>query len=105
MAKLLIGLNKVGTSGDELKKLPNDVRKTASSSAAFFKKVCQVWGDAYGEAMNCYPPIDLCRIVITDSAGQRVGSVSVSKEDVEALITGKVMASDVQKTAAMWIFE
>jgi len=103
--KLLFGMMKAGKSDDELNKLPNDVKEAAASSGAFIKNVGQVWGYAYGEVLNCDPPIERYRIIITNSAGRQVGSVSVSKEDASAILTGKVTASDGQRVARMYVFE
>ena len=103
--KRLFGMIKAGKSDDELNKLPNDVREAAVSSGAFIKNVGQVWGYAYGEVLNCDPPIGRYRIIVTDSAGRQVGSVSVSTEDASAILSGKVKASDAQKVASMYVFE
>ncbi len=103
--KRLFGMMKAGKSDDELDKLPADVKDAAAGSGEFIKNVGQVWGYAYGQVLNCSPPIERYRIIVTDFAGRQSGSVSVSKEDASAILTGKVSASDAQRVASMYVFE
>lgn len=102
--KMLFGMTKAG-KGDELDKLPGELQEAAASSSDFVKNVGQVWGYAYSVVLNCDPPIERYRIIVADSAGRRVGSVTVSAEDASAILTGKVTASDPERVASMYEFE
>jgi len=103
--KRMFGMMKSGKSDNEINKLPSDVKGAAANSSAFIKNVGQVWGYAYSEVLNCDPPIARYRIVISDSVGRKVGSVSVSKEDAASIVTGKVTVSDALWVAQMYVFE
>jgi hypothetical protein len=103
--KQVFGMLKAGKSDEELNSLPSDVREAAANSGTFIKYVGQVWGYAYGEVLDCRPPIERYRIVVADSAGRRAGSVSVAKDDASAILTGKVTASDARRVSGMYVFE
>jgi hypothetical protein len=104
-SKLLFEMLKAGKSDEELNKLPNPVKEAAASSGPFIKYIGQVWGYAYGEVLRCNPPIERYRTIVADSAGRQVGSVSVSKEDASAILTGKVTASDGARLARLYVFD
>jgi len=104
-SRTVFGLIKAGKSDSDLNSLPAEIQRAASNSAEFIKYVGQVWGFAWGEVANCSPAVERYKLTILDSKGQRVGSISISREDLSAILTGKVTASDGQRLAGMYVFE
>jgi len=94
-----------GKSDSDLNAFPSATRSAASKSGDFIKFVGQVWGLASGYVANCKPPVERYTLPILDSHGQRVGSVSISRDDGAAILAGKVTASDARRVAAMYVFE
>jgi len=103
--KLLFGMIKAGKSDADLNNIPSELRSPASQSSEFIKYVGQVWGLASGYVANCNPPIKQYMVSILDRKGQKIGSVSISREDGTALLTGKVTASEGKRVAGMYVFE
>jgi hypothetical protein len=104
--KLLFGMMKAGKTDADLNSLPDEVKAAASNSSEFLNYIGQVWGYAGAYvASNCSPPIERYSLSILDSMAIRIGSVSISREDGSAILTGKVTPSDVQKVAGMYFFE
>lgn len=103
--KLLFRMIKEGKSDANLDCIPIDLQSAATQSSAFIKYVGQVWGCAWGYVANCDPPVEHYRVIIHSSNHKRIGSVTVSREDGAAILTGKVDASQDQRVAAMYHFE
>jgi len=103
--KQLFGMMKAGKTDVDLNSLPVEIRPSASYSGEFIKYVGQVWGLAWGYVANCNPPIERYKLPILNSKGQRVGSVSISREDGSAILGGKVTVSDAARVAGMYVFE
>ncbi|MCJ7448723.1 MAG: hypothetical protein MUO72_13635 [Bacteroidales bacterium] len=103
--KTVFGLIKAGKSDSDLNSLPAETQRAASNSGEFIEYVGQVWGLAWGYVTNCNPVIERYKIPILNSKGQRVGSVSISREDGLVILTGKVTTSDAQRVANMYVFE
>lgn len=104
--RTVFGMVKAGKTDADLNRLPADTQKAASNSGEFIKYVGQVWGYAGGYvAASCTPPVERYRIYILDSKGKRVGSVSISRVDGSAILTGKVSASEGQRVVGMYVFE
>jgi hypothetical protein len=103
--KTVFRMMKAGKTDSDLNRLPPQTQRAAGSSGEFVKYVGQVWGAAWGYVANCSPAIERYTLPILDSKGQRVGSISISREDGAAILTGKVTASDAQRVAGMYVFE
>jgi len=103
--KLLFGMIKAGKSDADLNNIPRELRAPASQSSEFIKYVGQVWGLASGYVANCNPPIKQYMVSILDGKRQKIGSVSISREDGSAILTGKVTASEGKRVAGMYVFE
>jgi len=103
--KTVFGMIKAGKPYSDLSSLPAETQRAAPNSGEFIKYVGQVWGVAWGCVANCNPAIERYRIPILNSQGQRVGSISISREDGAAILTHKVTASDAQRVAGMYVFE
>ncbi len=103
--RTVFGVIKAGKTDADLNSLPAEIQRAAFNSGEFIKYVGQVWGLAWGYVANCNPPIEGYRLPILDSKGKRIGSVSISREDGSAILTGKVSASEVQRVAGMYVFE
>jgi hypothetical protein len=103
--KTVFDMIKAGRTDSDLNSLPAETQRAASNSGEFIEYVSQVWGLAWGYVASCNPAIERYKIRILNSKGQRVGSVSISREDGSAILTGKVTASDEQRVASMYIFE
>ena len=103
--KTVFGMMKAGKTDSDLNRLPPQTQRAAASSGEFVKYVGQVWGLAWGYVANCSPAVERYTLPILDSKGQRVGSISISREDGAAILTGKVTASDAQRVAGMYVFE
>lgn len=100
------GMIKAGKTDSDLNSLPAGIQRAAANSGAFIKYVGQIWGYAGGYvAASCSPPIERYRIYILDSKNQRIGSVSISREDGSAILTGKVSVSEGRTLAGMYVFE
>lgn len=103
--KTVFGMMKAGKTDADLNRLPAQTQRAAGSSGEFIKYVGQVWGLAWGYVANCNPAVERYTLPILDSKGQRVGSISISREDGAAILTGKVTASDAKRVAGMYVFE
>ena len=103
--KTVFGMMKAGKKDSDLNRLPPQTQRAAGSSGEFVKYVGQVWGLAWGYVANCSPAIERYTLPILDSKGHRLGSISISREDGAAILTGKVTASDAQRVAGMYVFE
>lgn len=103
--KLLFGMIKAGKSDADLNSIPSELRSPASQSSEFIKYVGQVWGLASGYVANCNPAIKQYEVSILDGNKQKIGSVSISREDGFAILTGKVTASKGKRVAGMYVFE
>jgi len=103
--KTVFGMVKAGKTDSDLNNLPPETQRAARNSGEFVKYVGQVWGAAWSYAANCSPTIERYKIPILDAKGQRVGAISISREDGAAILTGKVTASDGQRVAGMYVFE
>ena len=102
--KLLFGMMKTGKSDADMSTIPAALRTATSESSGFVNYVGQVWGCAWGYVPNCDPAIETFKVSITDSGGKKVGALSISREDGEAILAGKVTASDVSRIASMYTF-
>lgn len=103
--KTVFGIMKAGKTDSDLNHLPPQTQRAAASSGEFVKYVGQVWGLAWGYVANVSSAIERFTLPILDSKGKRVGSISISREDGAAILTGKVTASDAQRVASMYVFE
>lgn len=103
--KTVFGMMKAGKTDSDLNSLPPQTQRAAGSSGEFVKYVGQVWGAAWGSVANVNPEIERYTLPILDSKGYRIGSISISREDGAAILTGKVTASDAKRVASMYIFE
>ena len=103
--KTIFGMVRAGKTDSDLNRLPPQTQRVAGSSGEFVKYVGQVWGAAWGYVANCSPAIERYKLPVLDSKGQKVGSISISREDGAAILTGKVTASDAQRVAGMYVFE
>ena len=103
--RTIFGMIKAGKSDSNLNSLPPETQRAASNSGEFIKYIGQVWGLAWGYVANCNPAIERYKLPILNLKGQRVGSISISREDGSAILTGKVTASDAQRVAGMYVFE
>jgi len=103
--KLLFGMMKAGKSDADLNSIPSQLRSPASQSGDFIKYVGQVWGLASGYVGNINPPLEQYMVSMVDRDRQRIGSLSISREDGSAILTGKVTASEGKRVAGMYVFE
>jgi hypothetical protein len=103
--KTLFDMIKADKSDSDLKSLPVETQRAALNSGAFMKYVGQVWGLAWGYVANCNPAIERYKLAVFDSKGERVGSVTISREDGAVILTGKVTALDAKRLAGMHLFE
>jgi len=104
--KLLFGMMKTGKTDADLKNIPSTLQSAALRSDEFIEYVGQVWGYAGGYvAASCDPPIERYKVSIIGSSGARIGSISISREDGSAILSGKVTTSDVERVAGMYVFE
>jgi hypothetical protein len=103
--RTVFGLIKAGKSDSELNRLPVETQRAASNSGEFMKYVGQTWGLAWGSVANCSPAIERYKLPILNSKGQKVGAISISRDDGSAILTGKVTASDGRRVAGMYVFE
>jgi hypothetical protein len=85
--------------------LPPGRQNDVETSAEFVNFVGQVWGYAYGEAFGNALPIDEFRVIIEDTGGQRIGSVSISKTDAAAILSGKLTPEDSARISTLYVFE
>lgn len=107
--KLIFDLMKSGKAEAELNSflnsLPAETQRGASHSHEFVNYVGQVWGYAGGHVVSsCDPPIEQYRVSIIGSDGKKVGSVSISKEDGAAILSGEVTPADTDRVARMYVF-
>ena len=103
--KTVFGMVKAGGSDSDLNSLSPETQMAARSSSEFIKYVGQVWGLAWSYVANCSPAIERYKLPILNSKGQRIGSISISREDGSTILTGKVTAADAQRVASMYVFE
>ena len=103
--KTVFGMLKKGNSDSDLISLPPETQRAARYSSEFVKYVGQVWGLAWYYVANCSPAIERYKLSILNSKRQRIGSMSISREDGLAILNGKVLASDAQRIAGMYAFE
>lgn len=103
--KLLFSMIKAGQSDADLNNIPRELQSPASQSSEFIKYVGQVWGLSSGYVANCNPAIKQYMVSIFDGKRQKIGSVSISREDGSAILTGKVTASEGKRVAGMYVFE
>jgi hypothetical protein len=85
--------------------IPAGLKSAASNSVEFIKYVGQVWGAASGYVAGCNPPIEYYTIAIVDPGSKRIGSVTVSRDDATAILSGKVTPADGRRIAGMFQFE
>ena len=102
--KTVFGMMKAGKTDSDLNRLPPQTRRAEGSSGEFTKCVGQVWGAAWGSVAHVNPEIKRYTLPILDSDGHRIGSISISREDGAAILTGKVMASDAKRVGSMYVF-
>jgi hypothetical protein len=103
--KVIFNMMKSGKSNDHLNNMPNDLKGAATESGNFMKYIGQVWGLASGDVSNCEPPVEQYKVIILDGDKKRIGSVSISREDGTAILTGRVTASEEKRLVSMYIFE
>jgi hypothetical protein len=103
--KTVFGMMKAGKTDSDFNRFSPQTQRAAASSGEFVKYVGQVWGLAWGYVANVSPAIERFTLLILDSKGKRVGSISIAREDGAAILTGKVTVSDVQRVASMYVFE
>lgn len=66
--------------------------------------VGEIWGMAWGVVADCERPVGRFQIVI-EGAARRLGAISLSAEDGEAVLSGKISASDQTRVGKMYRFE
>lgn len=108
--KLLFGMMKLGKTDADLNSfmnsLPAETQRGASRSHEFVNYVGQVWGYAGGYvAVSCDPPVEWYKVSIIGSGGKKIGSVSISRKDGSAILSGEVTAADVERVVGMYVFE
>jgi hypothetical protein len=103
--KVIFSMIKSGKSNDDLNNLQNDLKGAATESGNFMKYIGQVWGLASGDVSNCEPPIEQYKVIILDGDKKRIGSVSISREDGTAILTGRVTASEEKRLVSMYFLE
>ncbi len=96
---------KRGENGGPSHALPPGRQNDVETSAEFVNFVGQVWGYAYGEAFGNALPINEFRVIIEDAGGQRIGSVSISKTDAAAILSGKLTPEDSARISTLYVFE
>lgn len=103
--RIVFGLMKAGKTDSDLSGLPAETQRAASKGSEFIQYSGQVWGAAWGMVTNCDPAIELYRLHILNSAGHRIGSITISREDGSAILSGKATAFDAARVASMYVFE
>jgi hypothetical protein len=103
--KTVLGVIKAGGSAQDMNKLPMETQLAAKSSGDFIRYLGEVWGSAWTPVVNCDPPIQRFKLRVLDANGRPVGSLSISREDGAAILSGKVTASEGQRIAGMYTFE
>jgi hypothetical protein len=103
--KYLFSAIKAGKNESDLQNMPLEFRNKAAECSPFIRYIGQVWGSVWIFVANCDPLIQEFRININSSAGGKIGSVSISREDGSDILSGKVDASMEQKLASMYTFE
>lgn len=104
-AKLTFIAMAEGKADDDLNFIPVELRKTAPYSIDFIKYLGQMWGCAYGFTTNCQPPIEQYKMTIYDYNEEKIGSVSISREDGSILLSDKVNSIETEKIAKMYKFD
>lgn len=79
--KTVFSMMKAGKPDSDLDRLPPQTQKALGSGAEFIKYVGQTWGVAWGCVADCSPAIERYTLPILDSKAQRVGTISISRED------------------------
>jgi hypothetical protein len=74
-------------------------------SLKFIHYIGQVWGAAWSTVWKCESPLDQFQIHIADLDRRRIGAVTISREDGQAIISGKVAVTETRRVAAMYHFE
>jgi len=104
--KSLFGMIKQGKTDAELNSsIPAGLQSAASNSGEFIKYIGQDWGAASGYVAGCNPVIEYYTVAIVDPGGKRIGSVTVSRDDASAILSGKVTPADGRRIAGMYQFE
>ncbi|MFH0981302.1 MAG: hypothetical protein V2A79_07175 [Planctomycetota bacterium] len=102
--KLLFAQLKLGGPVD-LNGFPSELQSTLLGGGGYLLEcVAQVLTSAFGCVADCHPPIERYMVSILDSKGQKIGSVSISREDLSALKDG-VTPADGQRVGAIYVFE
>ena len=74
-------------------------------SLKFIHYIGQVWGAAWSTVWKCEPPLDRFHVQITDHDRKHIGAVAISREDGQAIISGKVAVTETRRVAAMYHFK
>ena len=105
LAKQLFSLASQGKGEAELAGLPDAQKRLAPQIGPFLKYVGQLYGVSFGDVAACRPPIERFRVSILDSSRKRMGAIGISREDLTAILTGKVTANEPQRVARMYTFD
>ena len=100
--KLIFEQIKQGTPEE---KIDARFKDAIPDSLEFIHYIGQVWGAAWSTVWKCEPPLDQFRINIADLDRKPLGTVTINREDGQAIISGEIAVSETRRVAAMYHFE